>query len=362
MARLSRYLLRLFWSDAMALFAVAVFLLFLIQCLRLFDLVSSKGQGLLTLIGQVLLGMPGLGVVFLYVCLAIGLGRTLRNLQSTTELQIIHANSLVPTLLRAIGLYVLGGVAIVLLLSHLAEPLGIRASNDWSSSIAADLVSRSMIPHRFTGLGGGVSMVIGARDADGNITDFFADDPRDTASHRTYFAHSAIITHDEEGYVLRMRDGAVQYLTEDNTFSQVSFDKYDLPLDRLTGATDSTDPIAQTSSIDLVGAALSSGVWDPQIIKALLKRTGEGLRVIAMSMFVAAVALFPNGQRRRTQIPIELVVLAAAFIERAFTSYVGGPGLLGVASGSVLLIAASTLILLVRLRVFQPAGIRRLSA
>ena len=42
MTRLSRYLLRLFWSQAMGLFAVAAFLLFLIQCLRLFDLVSGQ--------------------------------------------------------------------------------------------------------------------------------------------------------------------------------------------------------------------------------------------------------------------------------------------------------------------------------
>src|SRR3954454_6331956 len=77
MSRLSRYLLRLFTSEAMALFAVAAFLLFLIQCLRLFDVVADKGQSLLTLIGQALLGMPSLGIVFLYVCLGIGLGRAL---------------------------------------------------------------------------------------------------------------------------------------------------------------------------------------------------------------------------------------------------------------------------------------------
>jgi lipopolysaccharide export system permease protein len=216
-----------------------------------------------------------------------------------------------------------------------------------------------MIPHRFTALGGGVSMVIGARDADGNITDFFADDPRDPNSHRTYFAHSAIITHDEEGYVLRMRNGAVQYLTADNGFSQVSFDKYDLPLDRLTGSTVSADPIAQASSLELLGTALSTGIWRADVVQALLKRTGEGLRVIAMCLFVAGLALFPTGQRRRTEIPIEFAVLGAAFLERAFTSYVGGPGILGVASGSVLLIGLSLLILLVRLRVFQPPGIRR---
>ena len=81
-----------------------------------------------------------------------------------------------------------------------------------------------------------------------------------------------------------------------------------------------------------------------------------------MLLFVAAIALFPNGQRRRMEVPIELLVLAIAFFERAFTSYVGGPGILGVASGSVLVIIASSLLLLVRLRAFQPAGIRRVAA
>src|SRR5689334_4250909 len=40
LARLTRYLLKLFGAEAMTLFVVAGFLLFLIQCLRLFDLVA----------------------------------------------------------------------------------------------------------------------------------------------------------------------------------------------------------------------------------------------------------------------------------------------------------------------------------
>ena len=88
MKRLSLYLARLFAVDAIALFAVAVFLLFLIQCLRIFDVVSVKGQSILTLLGQALLTMPSLAVVFLYVCVGIGLGRALRNIQSNQELHI----------------------------------------------------------------------------------------------------------------------------------------------------------------------------------------------------------------------------------------------------------------------------------
>ncbi len=358
MTRLSRYLLRLFWSEAMALFAVAAFLLFLIQCLRLFDLVSDKGQNVLTLIGQALLTMPGLGVVFLYVCLGIGLGRALRTLQGSSELGVIHSSGLLSVLLRSIGLYTIGGALVVLLLSHVADPLGIRASNDWSTSIAADLVSRSMIPHRFTSLGGGVSMVISGRDSRGNISDFFADDPRDPDSHRTYFARSAIITHDEQGYVLRMHDGAVQYLTADGRFSQVAFKQYDLPMDRLTGDPGSVDGNAQTPSYELIGTALATGNWDPNVVKTLMKRSGEGMRVLAICALIAGLSLFPSG-RRRSQMPIEIVVLGAAFLERAVTSYLPGPGLLGVASGSVWIFAFAILLLLGRLRVFRPAGLRR---
>ncbi len=355
MARLSRYLLKLFWSEAMALFAVAALLLFLIQCLRLFDLVSGQGQNFFTLIGQALLTMPGLGIVFLYICLGIGLGRALRNLQSSSELGIIHSNGLVPALLRAIGLYTLSGALAVLLLSHVADPLGLRATNQWSASIAADLVSRSMIPHRFTSLGGGVSLLIGGRDANGNITDFFADDPRDPAAHRTYFAKAAIIARDDQGFVLRMRDGAVQYLTTDGRFSQVAFEQYDLPMDRLTADLGSIDQTSQSPSYELIANALASGSWDSEVIKSLLRRSGEGLRVIALCAFVAGLAMFPTGQRRRGEFPIEIFVLGAAFVERAFTSYVVGPGVLGVASGSVLLILAAAIILAIRLRVFRPA-------
>lgn len=358
MARLSRYLLRLFWSEAMALFAVAAFLLFLIQCLRLFDLVSGKGQNLLTLVGQALLSMPGLGVVFLYVCLGIGLGRALRGLQSSSELGIIHSNGLLPALLRSVGLYTIGGTAIVLLLSHVADPLGVRAGNDWSTSIAADLVSRSMIPHRFTSLGGGVSMVIGGRDSNGNISDFFADDPRDPESHRTYYARNAVITHDTQGYVLRMHDGAVQYLTSDGRFSQVAFQQYDLPMDRLAGDPASYDANGQTPSYELIGAALATGNWDPSTVKTLLKRSGEGMRVLAICALVAALALFPSG-RRRSELPVEIVVLGAAFVERAVTSYLVGPGIMEVASGSVLLLAAAVVVLLIRLRVFRSSGLQR---
>ena len=343
----------------MALFAVAAFLLFLIQCLRLFDVVSTRGQGLLTLLGQAALGMPSLGIVFLYVCLAIGLGRALRSLQDRSELQIIHVSALVPALLRAILGYATLGTIAVLLLAHIVDPLSVRTTNDWSESIAADLVSRSMIPHRFTEVVDGVSMIIGSRDAEGRITEFFADDERDPESRRTYFAKSALITRDEQGFVLRLRDGALQQFSAEKRLSEIAFARYDLALDELTGEAESTDTLSQTTSVDIVRKAFAGKALTRNESRVLVRRSVEAGRVVALCLFVAALAMFPTGNRRRFTVPIELVVLGAAFLERGVTSYVPLPSPMDGTAGPLLLTAVALVILAIRLRVFVPLRLRK---
>lgn len=359
MARLSRYLLRLFSTEAMALFAVAAFLLFLIQCLRLFDLVSSRGQSLLTLLGQAALGMPSLGIVFLYVCLAIGLGRALRSLQDRSELQIIHVSALVPALMRAVVTYAVGGAVLLLFLTHVVDPASVRTTASWSESIAADLVSRSMIPHRFTEVVDGVSMIIGSRNSDGQITDFFADDTRNPESRRTYIASSALITRDEQGFVLRLRDGAVQQFSATKRLSEISFTRYDLALDELTGEAEEVDSLARTSSLEMVGKLLSGKDLSKAEVRALVRRTVEGLRVLAICLFVAALAVFPSGNRRRNAAPIELVALGAAFVERGVTSYLKLPSPIDLTAGPLLLLLLALVILAIRFRVLVPMRIRR---
>lgn len=362
MARLSRYLLRLFTAEAAALFAVAAFLLFLIQCLRLFDLVADRGQSLFTLLGQALLGMPALGVVVFYVCAGIGLGRALRGLQDGSELLVIHANGLISPLLRAISAYAVAAAVIVLLLAHVVDPMSNRTTRLWSESIAADLVSRSMIPHRFTEVLDGVSMVIGSRDAQGQITDFFADDSRDSEVQRTYFAKRAVITRDEQGYILRMFDGTIQQLAAGGRMSQISFARYDLAMDSLTGSPDSGDELTQTSSFEIIAQALATGQLPDARLRALLTRSVEGLRVLAICALVAAFAAFPSGNRRRPGAPIELVVLAAAFIERGVTSYAPIPRPFDLTFGATLLLAASVVIVAIRMHAFAPSLVRRRAA
>ena len=64
MRRLTSYLARLFATDALILFAIVCFLLWLVNCLRSFEVVSVKGQGFATLAVQALFnGIKASGLI-----------------------------------------------------------------------------------------------------------------------------------------------------------------------------------------------------------------------------------------------------------------------------------------------------------
>ena len=354
MTRLSAYLVRLFARDALAIFTVGLVLLYLIQCLRIFDVVSVNGQSLFTLLGQAALGMPALAIVFGYVCMGIGLARGLAALQSSQELHIIHSNRRVRALLTAIAVFAGVGTLIVLLLSNFVEPAANGRLNDWSASVAADIVGRTLTPHRFSEVVPNVVIVIGGRQGTGQISDFFADDRRDPDMRRSYIAKAAVVAEDHDGYVLELHDGSIQYLSSDNEFSQVSFHRYNITLSRLIEPLENRDRLAESNSFELLLGAVSSGIWSEDLASRLTGRLGDGLKVVAMCLFVAAMAVFPHARRKRFAVPLEIAVLVVAFIESAIGTYAPGPKLVVLVAGSLLVSLVSLLLLLYRLRVFAP--------
>jgi lipopolysaccharide export system permease protein len=353
MTRLAAYLVRLFGLDALALFGVALFLLFLAQCLRSFEIVSVKGQDMLTLVGQTALSMPTLALAFSHVCLAIGLARGLRNLQQSQELHIIHSSRRLSALAGGIGTYVLGGTVLVLLLSNLIEPLARHYHNERAAEIAADLVSRTLTPNRFIEIAEGVTLVIASRGENGALGSFFADDRRSESTRRTYNARSAVVAADDEGYVLQLSDGSIQYLTDEGEFSEISFTRHDLAVEGLTGDIELGGSFDGVTTPDIIAQAQATGLTR-QMASYIGNRMGEGFRVIAMCLLAAGLAAFPHGRRNRRQVPIEITLLAAAFIDRGLTSAVGMPGPFFPPSGTVFLAVIGLAILAFKLRKLRP--------
>jgi lipopolysaccharide export system permease protein len=355
MNRLSAYLLRLFVRDTLGLFSVMLGLLFLIQTLKIFDVVVVQGQDVWTLFGQAALSMPPLAIVIGYVCMGIGMVRALGGLQASHELHIIHANRQLPALFQGVAIFALSGALIILAMSNFIEPWANRRLEDWSAAVAADVVGRTLRPHHFSDVVSGISMVIGGRAAGGNITDFFADDQRDPTMRRTYSAKTAQIGTNAGGYVLELHDGSLQYLSDKGDFSQVKFKSYDLGLNRLIRSGSNHDGLDEHTSAELVGAALASQQWSPPVVSALFTRLAEGLRAIAMCVFMAGLTAFPSGRRRRARFPLEFVPLLAAYADRTITTSLAAPSPASPLEGPLVVLLAGIVILLFRLKIFRRA-------
>jgi len=356
MNRLSNYLVKLFAAEAAGLFGVALTIVYLAQTLRIIDVDTVRERGLGILFWQTILAVPQLAIAFLYTCIAIGLARALRGMQASRELHITHVAQLLPTLVRAVLVYAGIGMVLVLVLSHVLEPMAKRATNVLQAQAAADLVGRSLVPNRFAELGEGVTVTVGGRGPRGEITSFFADDNRDPKTRRTYIADSAVISSDELGYVLQLENGTIQYRTADGQFSEISFDRYDIALDRLTGEADTAKRKRDLPTWDMVQAAAADGSWPPDWVERIAQRTADGLRVVALCLFVLAISGFPSGRRREPRIPVEVTVLCAVLFERALTSYAPIAGWPQQFIGLLLVTAVALVILVIRLRLFAPVG------
>ena len=207
-----------------------------------------------------------------------------------------------------------------------------------------------------------MSMIIGSRDSEGRSPTSSPTTRATPTSRRTYFAKSALITRDEQGYraaAARRRDPAVQ--RRQSGSREISFTRYDLALDRLTGETEATDSLARTSSVEIVGKALSGKASEPQRSPQLwCAARSRVCASLAICLFVAALAAFPTGDRRRISVPIELVVLGAAFARaRHHVLRAKLPSPIDLVAGPLLLTLVALVVLAIRFRVFVPLRIRR---
>lgn len=346
MRRLNAYLSRLFVTDAAILFAVLCVLLWLVNCLRSFDVVSVKGQGLLTLGYQALLTMPTLSLLFFFICIGIGLSRALQALRNSHELHIIHTINGLGSLFRAVAIVTSVGVACVLLISNFVEPYTNKRLNDLSASVAADLLSSALKPQRFTQVSPGVTVWIGSRSGSGEIQEFFADDRRDPVTRRTYIADTARVSSDGDNYIIELRNGSLQYTGETERFSEITFGRYDLSVERLTQTVGATGGLETQDSLTIIGNAISTGKWSAWTVTTLVSRLAEGTRVIGIALIVLCISGFPSGKRARFAVPMEAIVMLIAFAERGISSY--SPS--GPITGSIIMIAIGLGVILWRVR------------
>lgn len=338
MSRLSLYLSKLFAVQALALFGVVALLVWITQALRLFDLVTAKGQDLLTLLGQASLTTPPLARSLIYICMGIGMVRGLKALQASRELHTIHSSHGLKALWRAAAVFALGGVIAVSLVANWLEPASKRAFAASSEAVAADLLGRALNPNRFSEVVPGLVVVIGGRRADGTVTDFYADDTRDSTARRTYMAESAVIVLNDDGYNISLKNGSLQYQRDGGKFTEVAFSGYQLGLDRPDSISGSA-VLEAKGTLTLIRDDLASGngSLSTDAWWVIGQRLAEVSRVIAICLLAMAISGFPHARRSQNFFPAEVVILILGLGERALSSFTANSVITGHSTGSIVL-------------------------
>jgi len=346
MDRLTAYIARQFTAQALTIFLAGGVLIWLMQLLRLFDIVSAQGQNIFTLMGQSALTTPTYARSILYVCLAIGLVRGLRSLQQSRELHTIHAARRTDALWKAIAIFTLAGMLAVAAIAHWIEPRSRALSSEWSAQIAADVVGRALTPGRFSEVTSGLVATARGRNPDGSLAGFFLDDSS-SPTRRTYFAETARVLEDENGYQLILNNGAIQYEDEEReALSQIAFAQYHISVESLIDAASPQGGIEQLDTPALL-AALEEGTlsarqqqpaWD-----LFHSRMADILRALTFSVLAASIMAFPHGRRSGRGVPMELTILIVAFGEQALTAFIG-TGAYNYVAPSLLLVASILLL------------------
>lgn len=351
MRKLSFYLLRQYTSEALSLYLVLVFLVWITQALRLFDLVTAKGQDLLTLAGQAFLTTPPLSRSIIAITMGIAISRTLRAMQTSRELHTIHTTGRTRALWGSFLSFAVAGAIIVTLISNWLEPIAQRSYGDWSERIAADLVGRTLNPNQFREVAPGFVVEIGARKPDGTIVDFFADDSRDPTSRRTYMARNATISSDENGYYLNLRDGSVQIYKGGKAFSEINFSGYELALDNITQAAARRNVHDETPTWSILQTAEGRPLNSTEKF-VIDQRLAETWRVFALCLFVASLTAFPNARRRGSLVPLEMITIIVAIIDRV-VSDAAPLAPFGHATGAAYVFALGSAIMLYRMHAYR---------
>ena len=347
MSKLSRYLVWQYSREALALFLVLVFLVWITQALRLFDLVTAKGQDIFTLAGQAFLTTPPLARAIIAITMGIAISRIMRSMLVSRELHTIHTTGRTKALWGSFVLFAIAGALVVTLIANWIEPVAKRGFGEWSERVAADLVGRALDPGQFREITPGFIVEIGGRETDGTIINFFADDSRDPDARRTYQAQKATVSLGDDGYFLSLRDGSLQIFEDGLSFSEVNFSRYELALDRITQSTTQRSLLDETTSFTLL-KALQTRPLTVSERGAIDRRIAETFRVFSLCLFVAVLTAFPHARRSKKRIPLEMVVIAVALSDRVASGIVPLTPL-GNSIGAAFLFAISACILSYRL-------------
>ena len=315
MDRIAQYVFFKFFKSTLGFVLLLAFLGWMIQLLRTIDLVTAKGQSLFTMVGQSLLAVPEIIGIVLFICVALGITRSLTALRQSSELFPIHSSRGPTPLYKALLAFLIVGVCFDISLSHQLVPLSNQLAAKRSDEINADLIANASRPGSFTEVAPNLTLMIEGRDEEGNGLGFFLHDERDAERSQTFIAERSQLSQVEDRLFVRLQNGAIQYFThETGQLSTLEFNTYQVSVRELaqTNLFAAVEPTSAT-----VAALILAGKAPPSSVTLLHRRTASALYVLCLGLFAFALTAAPRTIRNKRLVSVDIIVLATGLVLKA---------------------------------------------
>ena len=193
MGSIGGYIFRTTFGAFLVVCASVTALMWITQALRDIDLLTNQGQSILVFVGITSLIIPLLVQIIAPISLMIAVAHVLNKLGNDSELIVMNAAGMPPSILFRPFLAV-GAVVCVLVaaISIYVAPWGLRQLRHWATEVRADLVTIIVQPGRFTKIEDKLTLHIRERRANGQLLGILVDDQRSPKERATILAEQGV--------------------------------------------------------------------------------------------------------------------------------------------------------------------------
>jgi len=238
MSQLTRYILRQTFGITLVVAVVFTAAVWLVQSLRLIDLIVNRGLSLGLFLYLAMLILPRFVDAVLPIAVFIAVLFTYNRLIAESELVVMRsAGASQFALARPAMLAAVAATAILALMSLYFLPASNRAFKDLQFAIRNKIASVLLLEGTFNTISESVTIYVRARDKEGDLSGIVIYDSRDRQKPITIVAERGAFVETDQGPRLLMIKGSRQsYERASGHLSVLSFDQYTLDLDKFREA------------------------------------------------------------------------------------------------------------------------------
>jgi lipopolysaccharide export system permease protein len=252
MKLIERYIFKRAGLATAIILGSLVGVIWVIQALKELDVITTKGQTIISYLALTTLAIPMLVVAVIPIALLLATVFTVNTMNGNSELVVVNASGASswtlakPLLILALFCSLLTG-----LVGHYISPLSRLYLKIFATEMRADLVQIVVREGTFTRVQDGLYFHIADREAGGILSGILISDEREAGKSVIFTANKGYVRRVDNGALLLLRDGEIQQRNAgDEAVTVIRYDSYVFDLSTLAGKIDIGDirPKERTST------------------------------------------------------------------------------------------------------------------